>query len=143
MTTPYGPAPTDQRAQTPRYGAPPYRPVAPPAVTPTPSPGRTLLRVVLALVLVLAGVLAAAVTAFFAAITWSGCFLSCEPGGGDELAGGLLGLLAVALLVAGPVLARVVWRRTATRPVTLWAVLVLAGPGLLLLRVLPQLLPWA
>jgi hypothetical protein len=48
---------------------------------------------------------AAAVAAFVAAIVWSGCFISCDAGGGDHLAGAGLWLLAGALLVLGPVLA--------------------------------------
>ena len=41
--------------------------------------------------------------AFAASVRWTGCFLSCN-GRPDHLGGGLLGLLAAALLMAGPAL---------------------------------------
>ena len=62
-------------------------------------------RVVLVVLACLLAPPAAAVAAFVAAIVWSGCFIGCDPGGGDHLAGGGLWLLAVVLLVLGPVLA--------------------------------------
>jgi hypothetical protein len=62
-------------------------------------------RVVLVVLACLAAPPAAAVAAFVAVIVWSGCFISCDAGGGDHLAGAALWLLAVALLVLGPVLA--------------------------------------
>ena len=65
----------------------------------------TTWRVVLVVLACLAGPPAAVVAAFAAVIVWTGCFLSCDAGGGDHLAGGALGLLAGALLVLGPVLA--------------------------------------
>ena len=40
---------------------------------------------------------------FIAWVGWNDCFLSCQ-GHPDHLGGGLLGLLAVALLLAGPAL---------------------------------------
>ncbi len=56
-----------------------------------------------ALVVLLSAVAApaAGLAAFAAAITWSGCFLSCEEP--DRVAGGLLWLLVLGLLSAGPV----------------------------------------
>ena len=62
-----------------------------------PAPWRTVLVVLVAGV----GAPGAAVAAFAAAVVWSGCFIGCS-GGGDHLAGGLLGLLALGLLAAGP-----------------------------------------
>ena len=55
---------------------------------------------------------AAAFAAFVAAITWSGCFIECSSyDDGDRTTGALLGLLAVALLLAAPVLAATLVRR--------------------------------
>lgn len=112
----------------------PYRPTAPPRTV-------TALKVVAAVGLVLCGLAAAGITALIGWIVYTGCLLGCgEP---QQVEGLLLGALAVVLLVAGPVLARLMWRRTTTvRGATTWAVLLVAVPGgYLLLQVLPQLAP--
>jgi low affinity Fe/Cu permease len=56
-----------------------------------------------------AGAPAGVVGAWIAAVVWSGCFIECS--GGDHLQGGALWLLAIALLLAGPVLAWLLLRR--------------------------------
>lgn len=109
-------------------------PYGPPVVSaPDALPGGLVaVKVVIALTLVLAALAGAALAGVVAAIVYSGCFLSCEPG--NPTGGLLLGVLAVAVLVAGPWLARVMWRRACTpRGVAVWAsvVLGLAGVGLL------------
>ena len=83
-----------------------YGPPTPPPSTTRESVGRVL--TILASVF---GPPAAAFTAFCAAITWSGCFIECSQPHGDHTTGGLLWLLAVALLLAGPVLAASMVRR--------------------------------
>ena len=60
------------------------------------------------LVVAAVGTPAAGVTALFAAIVYSGCFLSCT--GGDHTSGALLWLLAGAFLLAGPVSAALLTR---------------------------------
>ncbi len=68
-------------------------------------------RIALTVVVALLSPPAAAVAGFAAAITWSGCFLSCT--GTNHGGGFLLGLLALFLLAAGPVLAWVLLRSSA------------------------------
>lgn len=43
---------------------------------------------------------AAGAAAFVAVVAWTGCFFSCEEP--DRLVGGLLGVLAAALVLSGP-----------------------------------------
>ena len=54
--------------------------------------------------------LPAAVAGWIGLIIWSGCFIECDPGSGDHLAGGGLFLLAAGLLLLGPALAWVLLR---------------------------------
>ena len=94
-----------------------------------------VLKVLIAVTLVLAALAAAALAGVAATIVYSGCFLSCEQG--NPAGGLLLGLLAVAVLVAGPWLAWVMWRRAGTpRGVTVWAAIVLGLPGMYVLSLL-------
>ena len=109
-------------------------PYGPPASGVAPAPAGTgvrVLKVVLAVALVAAALAAAALAAFAALVTSTGCFISCsdpQPG-----AGALLGLLAAALVVAGPLLARLMWRTTGSpRALAAWSALVL-GPAVLAL----------
>lgn len=81
---------------------------------PTPPPSRTAtVGKVLTVLFSVVGPPAAAIAAFIAAITWTGCFIECTDSGGDHLGGGLLGALAVALLLAAPVLAATLVRKAA------------------------------
>ena len=123
-------------------------PYGPPATTTAPAgvPSRSaavrVLRVLLAVLLVLGAWAAAALAALFSYVTATGCFLSCsEPQPG---AGAALGLLAVALLAAGPFLAWLMWRTSrSSRGLVVWSVLVLGPLGLsLLLSGLSPLLPF-
>ncbi|MCU1601531.1 MAG: hypothetical protein JWO22_2240 [Frankiales bacterium] len=82
-----------------------YGPPAPPTASGRETAGQVL--TVLASVL---GPPAAAVTAFFASITWSGCFLSCSDAP-DHTTGGLLWALAAGLLLLAPVLAATMVRK--------------------------------
>lgn len=66
-------------------------------------------RVVLVILGCLVGPPAGAVVGFFGAVTYSGCFLSC--GDADPVGGALLIGLAIALLLAGPLLALGLIRR--------------------------------
>ena len=109
-------------------------PYGPPASSVAPAPAGTgvrVLKVVLAVALVAAGLAAGALAAFAAHVTYTGCFISCsnpQPG-----AGALLGLLAAALVAAGPVLAWLMWRTTgSSRALAAWSALVL-GPAVLAL----------
>ena len=95
-----------------------YGPPAPPART------RVTVGKVLTVVFSVVGPPAAALVAFIAAITWSGCFIECTGDGGDHFGGALLGALAVALVLAAPVLAAILVRRTA------WVLGALAVPVL-------------
>ena len=89
-----------------------------------PPPSRPALwKVLLTVVVAVIGPPAAALTAFFAAVTWSGCFIECSSSG-DHLAGGLLCVLAIGLLLAAPVLAATLLRSW------IWAVATLVLPGL-------------
>jgi hypothetical protein len=53
---------------------------------------------------------AAAFTGFFGLITWSDCFIECS-GNPNHLGGGLLIAAAIALVLAGPVLAATLVRK--------------------------------
>jgi hypothetical protein len=66
----------------------------------TPRRTHPVLRALLAVVAMIGAVLGALVTAFAASITWTGCFIECS--GEDHVGGALLGLLAAAVLAAGP-----------------------------------------
>ena len=105
-------------------------PVACVAQTPAGT-GVRVLKVVLAVVLVAVALAAAALAAFAAHVTYTGCFISCsdpQPG-----VGALLGLLAAALVAAGPLLAWLMWRKTGSRrALAVWSVVVL-GPAVLAL----------
>jgi hypothetical protein len=83
---------------------------APPA-----APARETVGKVLTVLASVFGPPAAVVAAFFASIEWSGCFIECNSATDtpDHLTGGLLWLLALAFLTAGPVLAAVLVRRPA------------------------------
>jgi hypothetical protein len=75
-----------------------------------------VLRAVLAVAAVVASLLGALVAAFIAAITWSGCFIACT--GENHAGGAALGVLAVLILAAGPVVVKALysgaaWLRTA------------------------------
>jgi low affinity Fe/Cu permease len=96
-----------------------YGPPAPPPATARETVGKVL--TVLASVF---GPPAAAVVAFLAAITWSGCFIECSQPVGDHTGGGLLWLLAIALLLLGPVLAASMVRKLT------WVVAAVAAPFL-------------
>ena len=73
--------------------------------SPAPSPGRI---VVIALATLL-GPPPALVVAFIAAVTWSGCFLSCSQP--NHVGGALLFGLALLMVLAGPLLAWLLLRR--------------------------------
>jgi hypothetical protein len=91
---------------------------------PVPAP-RPVWRAVVTVLASVVGPPAGAVAGFLSAITWSGCFLSChEP---DHVRGGLLGLLALALLLSGPVLAAALMRSAR------WVAAAIAAPVVLLL----------
>lgn len=98
-----------------------------------PPPARPAVwKILLTVVVAVMGPPAAAVTAFFAAVTWSGCFIGCTSSG-DHLAGGLLWGLAIALLMTGPVLAATLLRSwiwvAATIVLPVLAVAAFAGLG--------------
>ena len=57
-------------------------------------------RAVVSVLATVVGVGGAMVAAFSAAVTWSGCLLSCQPG--NHPLGAALGVLTVLLLAAGP-----------------------------------------
>ena len=109
----------------------PYGPPASYVAPPPAGTGVRVLKVVLAVALVAAALAAAALAAFAAHVTYTGCFISCsdpKPG-----AGALLGLLAAALVAAGPLLTWLRWRTTGSRrAVAAWSVVVL-GPAVLAL----------
>ena len=121
----------------------PYGPPASSAAPGHAGTGVRVLKVMLAVGLVAAALAAAALAAFVAFVTYTGCFISCsdpQPG-----AGALLGLLAVALVAAGPLLAWLMWRTTGSRgALAAWSVVVL-GPAVLALLAggLSPLLPFA
>ena len=87
-------------------------------------------RTVLVTLLTAACLPAAAVSGFFADVVWTGCFFSCEQP--DHLRGGLLWLLTLVLLAAGPVAGGRLLRRRAVLPVLGGALL---GGALLALTV--------
>ena len=64
---------------------------------------------------------AAVIAGFAGYFFYSDCIFECTPGSGDHLGGGLLLLLAVARLVAGPVMAWLLLRR--------WLAVALAAAG--------------
>ena len=86
------------------YGVPT---VPVPTATAT-APRRSVAAVIGTVVFTALSIPAALVAAFAAAVTWSGCFISCT--GPDHVAGALLWLLVVAILSAGPALAAGVLR---------------------------------
>ena len=106
---------SDSRPVLLQYGPP----TPPPAASARETAGKVL--TVLASVF---GPPAAAVVAFFAAITWSGCFIECSQSSGDHTQGGLLWLLAGALLLVGPVLAAAMVRKAT------WVAVAIAAPFL-------------
>jgi len=112
----------------------PYRPA-------TPSQAVTALKLIAAVGLVLSGLVAAGIAAIVAIVVYTGCLIGCSDP--QPLEGMLLGALAAGLLVAGPALARLMWRRTTTvRGAAIWAGLVVVGPGgYLLVHVVPLLTP--
>jgi hypothetical protein len=59
-----------------------------------------VLRALLAVLAVLAGILGYLIAAAVAIVEWTGCFIGCIDA--DHRAGALFGVLAVALLGAGP-----------------------------------------
>ena len=103
----------------------------PPNLTPRPvEPARDeAWRVVLVVLGCLFGPGAAAFAGFFGLITFTGCFLSCDGAAADPLAGGLLLVLALGLLLSGPLLAWALIRRASA---VLVAVLGTGGGGLAL-----------
>lgn len=116
-------------------------------MTPTPygpaatEPGWvTPLKIATAVSLVLVGAAAAAVAAFVGVIVYTGCFISCS--GGNQAGGLLLYGLALALLLTGPALARLMWRRARTpASAKVWGALALGLPlGLVLIVRLQGLL---
>jgi len=125
-TTPYGPPVTTTASGT----------------VPTRGAAIRVLRVVLAVLLVLGAWAAAALAAVASYVTTTGCFISCSAP--EPEVGAALGLLAVALLAAGPVLVWLMWRTTrSARELAVWSVLVLGPPSLsLLLGVLSPVLPF-
>jgi hypothetical protein len=86
-----------------------------------------VLRAILSVFLVLAGLVGFLVAGFAALITWTGCFIECS--GGNHPEGGALGLLAVALLAAGPSLVALIYRSKAW----LWVAAFAAAAGTVLL----------
>lgn len=121
----YWPPAADQPGFAPPVGdGPPARiPTGGGAAQPR-TPAGTAWRVVLVGVISLLSAGAGVVVAFIAAITWSGCFLSCT--GENHVGGALLGLLALALVAAGPVLARGLFGRWSA---AVWTVLALVVVG--------------
>lgn len=96
---------------------------------PSPTSHRPAIwRIVLTVVVAVLGPPSAAVAGFAAAVTWSGCFLSCT--GTNHGAGFLLGLLALFLLASGPVLAWVLLRSS------VWVAATIAVPVLVALAFL-------
>jgi hypothetical protein len=86
-----------------------------------------VLRAILSVFLVLAGVLGFVVAGFAALVTWTGCFIECT--GENHRDGGLLGVLAVVLLAAGPALVALLYRSRAW----CWVALTAAAVGTVLL----------
>jgi len=77
--------------------------------------------------LVLVGAAAAAIAAFIGDVVYSGCFISCS--GGNKAGGLALYALALALLLAGPAVARLMWQRARTpAEVRLWGTLAVGLP---------------
>ncbi|MDT7538163.1 MAG: hypothetical protein QOI82_1748 [Actinomycetota bacterium] len=75
---------------------------------PTPTAGRPAAwRVALTTVMALVGPPMAGFFAFWATVTWTGCFIDCNDATDhpNPLGGGLLYGIAVALLLSGPLLA--------------------------------------
>jgi hypothetical protein len=97
---------------------------------PPPTPPRTREAVgkVLTVLAAVLGPPAAAVTGFFGLITWSDCFIECS-GNPDHLGGGLLIAVAIALLLAAPLLAATLVRRAT------WVLAAIAVPVLEVLLV--------
>ena len=111
----------------PSQGAPTAAAIATPVAQ---SGWLTATKVLIATTLVLAGAGGAAVSGFIASVLYSGCFLTCSER--NPVGGALFGLLALALLVGGGVLAYVMWRRARTwRAVRIWGVVLLSLPVLL------------
>jgi hypothetical protein len=65
-------------------------------------------RAILSVAVILGCGFAYVIAGFIAAVTWTGCFIECT--GGNHGAGAALGLLAVALLAAGPALVALLYR---------------------------------
>ena len=96
-----------------------------------PSPARPsawpVFKVLLSVAAVLIGGIGAVVAAFFAVITWSGCFLACT--GTNHPAGGALALLAIGLLAGGPLTVSALYRSRGW----VWVAVVTATVGALLM----------
>lgn len=91
---------------------------------------RPIWKPVVTVLVAAAGPPAGLVAAFVSLVTWSGCLLTCEGERPDPLLGALLALLALGLMVSGPVLAWALLRSRA------WVVGTVVGPvlaGVLLL----------
>jgi len=101
-----------------------HTPYGPPAT----QPGWAIaLKVATTVSLVLIGAAAAAVAGFIGVVTYTGCFISCS--GGNQAGGLVLYALALAFLVSGPVLARIMWRRARTpAAMAVWGALGLGVP---------------
>jgi hypothetical protein len=105
----------------------PYVSFPSPAPTVTRPSAWPVLRAILAVVLILIGTVGFVVAGYVAVIVWTGCFIECE--GGNHRDGGLLALLAVALLATGPALVALLYRSRAW----LWVTASAAAAGTALL----------
>lgn len=98
----------------------------------TPAPARgEVWRVVLVVLGCLVGPPASVYVGFLGAITYSGCFFSC--GQAQPVLGALLLAAALALLLAGPLLAALLIRRASA---VAWSVVGILGGGLLLVMLI-------
>lgn len=95
-----------------RYGPP----VGPPAAPSAPTRLRSApawVKVVAVVLATLVSLPLAAGTAFIALITYTGCFIGCQPEGADPLGGLALVGLSALLCAAGPLLAAALFRSRA------------------------------
>ena len=86
-----------------------------------------VVRVIFAVFALLAGLLGFVMAGFAGIVTWTGCFIECT--GGNHRDGGLLMLLAVVLLGAGPAVVAGLYRSRGW----LCTAIVAAGLGAVLL----------